>query len=228
MKWKHLAILAASVLAVATIFVVAEAQPVRDEAYIKYRLDKWSYEHAVRNLGSKSQGEFGALSYADKSLDAGSLPALRVNDYLHTPWGTLYWWGSSSTLFGGHGWLAYPKAYKPAGKRLTPPDAQPGFILLARADHATTVALAPGNQLGIRLPALAPDGREWAVKSGTGEILQLVTPPIPRIRHLPGWDALNQQVFQFRAVKPGRATLVMRHGGDSDMEWKVNIEVGDQ
>lgn len=220
MKRKCLAILAAFVVMAAP----AGAQRGRDSATLKFQMAEWSYEYSVGGLGSKSQAETGELRYGDKTLDAKSIKDLHVNDYMHSPLGTLYWWGPRKFAFGGHGWLAHPKTSAAKGTRLTPPDASPGRVFLSAADQGTTVAIATGNYLDIRLPTLDAGERIWVVKSGTDDLLQYF-PSGPDNARLPGWGSLNKQDLHFRAIKTGKATLVLRNGVESGKEWKVSVEV---
>lgn len=83
----------------------------------QYTYGRWSYTFEVRNKGSRSEGYHGTLAYGGRVL-----PAPRINDYAHTPWGPMYWVGEPMVLFGGHGWMPRPVASRPTGRRVAPPD----------------------------------------------------------------------------------------------------------
>lgn len=83
----------------------------------QYAYGRWTYTFEIRNKGSKSEGYHGSLAYAGRPL-----PAPRINDYAHTPWGPMYWVGEPMVLFGGHGWMPRPVPSRPKGQLVAPAD----------------------------------------------------------------------------------------------------------
>jgi hypothetical protein len=63
----------------------------------------WKHEFKLRAWGTRSEGEWGIPSFNGKEMTPETLPGVGVNDYVHTPWGTLYWHGVSKFNWGQHG-----------------------------------------------------------------------------------------------------------------------------
>lgn len=83
----------------------------------QYAFGRWTYTFTVTLKGSKSEGHHGTLVYAGRPL-----PEPGLNDYVRTPWGSMYWVGQPVVPFGGHGWMPRPMPSRPEGRPVAPPD----------------------------------------------------------------------------------------------------------
>ena len=88
-----------------------------------YMSGKWKYAYEVtHNRKGKLLGRWGSLYYDGKGLTAAS-----VNDYLKSPWGTLYWVGVPQMPNGLHGWMPWRSE---RGSRAGAPVPHPSLNLL--------------------------------------------------------------------------------------------------
>lgn len=203
----------------------ASAQPAK-EPTVKLEVGSWKYDYAIRAWGTRSEGEWGVLTHAGKQLDPLTLPALEVNDYVHTPWGTFYWGGHAKYPFGAHGWFPTPAKAKKAGHRIVPPDTPATECVLAEADDGTTVRIAVGTRVHLMLPESRLWERAWKQGDLGSDSLRAVGQPLDRRSPLPlGWGPGAWVHYAFQAEKPGTATLAFESQPAPNSIKKVRITI---
>lgn len=187
----------------------------------------WSYEFTLKAWGTRSEGEWGFLTFDGKELDERSVPDLRVNDYLHAPWGTMYWRGVSKFPWGPHGWFPLPLNDK-KGKRVVAPNAPIDECLLAEADDGTEVRVAPKTRIVVRLPAAKTFDRTWELKVDPPGAIEATSQPTSRRAPLPpGWGSAARMQYSLSAARPGAATLTFTHGKPSPKTIRIAVVVAE-
>lgn len=167
----------------------------------------WKYAFELRAWGTRSEGDWGALSYDGKELSPVTLPNLEINDYVHTAWGTLHWHGISKHAWGPHGW--YPVPFKgKLGQRRVPSNAAANECLLAEADDGTTVRVPVKTRVLVRLNQAKVFDHTWELKDEPKEVLFATSRPVSRRNPLPsGWSPGATVLYAFLAERPGTVTL---------------------
>ncbi|HZZ80174.1 MAG TPA: protease inhibitor I42 family protein [Gemmataceae bacterium] len=208
------AIASGALIIILGIRPLVNAQPAGSPAATpsaKLAVGAWQYEFAIKAWGTRSEGEWGTLTHDGIVVDAKSFPTLDVNDYVHTPWGTLYWGGISKFPWGAHGWFPTPITGK-AGKRVTPSNAPAKECVLAEADDGSTVQVTKGTRIFVRLPQSRALERNWKLADLSGDVLSATPQPLSRRSPLPrGWGPDAWVQYSFLAERLGKAALVFEH-----------------
>jgi WD40 repeat protein len=197
-----------------------------------FEFHKWQYKFTINAYGTRSQGEMGRLSYEEREQNLETIDELHVNDYLNTPWGPLYWHGKRKHAWDSDGWLSRPARNKPAGKRLSSPDARPHELQLSLADNGKTERVVAGDAVVIRLPSGGGRPPRWNF-STSGEAVSMQGQSECQRMVIPlGWGRYSHLfVHRLRAAKPGVADVTLKLLSESDGDakplavYQVTLEV---
>jgi inhibitor of cysteine peptidase len=181
-----------------------------------YKSGRWEYRFELTNPGTRSEGRWGWLMF-----DGQRLPPARVNDFYETPWGPLYWVGSTTETWGSHGWLPVVVGSQPKGKQLVDPANTMPTVVVTKADAGRTIALTRGAILGVRLDGNPTTGFRWRQAAMEGDALSTVGEPQYAARRPDDiLGAGGSFVFRYRGDRPGKSTIRFVYA----RPWEVDKE----
>lgn len=94
---------------------------------------------------------------------------------------------------------------------------------LKKSDEGSTVAVAKGDHIMVRLPEIATAGFQWTVDAIDETALRLIkSEPVPSNE---GIGAANEKILVFEVLKPGvTVRLLLKHW----QEWEGETSVTDR
>ena len=154
--------LAFLLLLLASSSLLASAPAIDPKSDGTYTSGAWTYTYTLIAKGTRSEGYRGALTYGGRAVPE----PVALNDYMRTPWGTMYWVGNPSTLFVGHGWVLRALSGQPKGHEVEPP--VPSARLIVKVKVLAAERGAPPEEEWIRqelkamqVPEGVGSGSQW-------------------------------------------------------------------
>ena len=187
-----------------------------------YTSGKWTYTLEVMSMGSQTESRTGTLLYDGKELDLRQ----QVNDFVRTPWGTLYWVGKRRMTWGDNGWMPKPHAkadrtgrelsvtgMTPEEKADLPAPAATGEIVLGREAAGHFVEAMVGQGITVRLSGNVTTGYSWeALAPDDSAVGAAGKGQYEEEKTAPGMTGQGGTfVFHFTAERPGAAKLVFHY-----------------
>lgn len=98
-----------------TALVIAPIDQFTDWLYVE---PPWKYQHF---RATRSFGQQGIMYYGGRDLATMLSPISGINDYYNTPWGVMYWHGTSGIRWLPNGWMPFPSWRYGLGRLLPDP-----------------------------------------------------------------------------------------------------------
>lgn len=81
-----------------------------------HRDGNWIYDYRVDDRHGKTIGWWGYLYWNGVAVDEMLKP--EMDDWIRTPWGTLFWVNVPQMVNGVHGWMPEPRTASHVGREL--------------------------------------------------------------------------------------------------------------
>jgi inhibitor of cysteine peptidase len=143
---RMVAMLAVCALAAGLLWAADEVQKINPDKSGTYTSGKWTYTLEVASGGYRTEKKLGTLSYDGQELDLKA----KINDFIRTPWGPMYWVGKRLMTWGPSGWMTMRhESETRQGKELMVPG------LPAEEYAQLPVAVTSGEIRAVGVPAAA-------------------------------------------------------------------------